>query len=80
MFYNINESAVEDLTGKGLEDLRAGIIRTPLLPMETFLDGKCAGQEAGRALTTGFDGGPASGHHSHAPAPTGDVLRRWAHT
>ena len=39
MFYNINAGAVEDLTGKGMDDLRAGILRTPLPPMETFLDG-----------------------------------------
>lgn len=25
MFYNVNLGAVEDLTGRGLEDLRAGI-------------------------------------------------------
>ena len=34
---------VEDLTGQGLQDLRAGIIRTPLHPMETFLDGEWEG-------------------------------------
>ena len=28
LFYNINEDVVEDFTGKGLEDLRAGTIRT----------------------------------------------------
>jgi hypothetical protein len=39
LFYNLNEGAVEDLTGRGLEDLRAGLIRTPLPPTETFLDG-----------------------------------------
>ncbi|KAG1674687.1 hypothetical protein FOA52_007211 [Chlamydomonas sp. UWO 241] len=38
MFYNINTGCVEDLTGRGMDDLRAGIIRTPLTPMETFLD------------------------------------------
>ena len=38
MFYNINEGAVEDLTGKGLRDLKDGIIRTPLEPLETFTD------------------------------------------
>lgn len=31
---------VEDYTGKGLDDLKAGIIRTPLPPVQTFLDGK----------------------------------------
>lgn len=40
MFYNVNEGRVEDLTNRGMDDLRAGIIRTPLTPMETFLDGE----------------------------------------
>lgn len=38
LFYNINTATVEDLTGKGLEDLRQGIIRTPLPPLTTLLD------------------------------------------
>lgn len=39
LFYNLNERAVEDLTGRGLQDLRAGVMRTPLPPNETFMDG-----------------------------------------
>jgi hypothetical protein len=38
MFYNLNTSSVEDLTGKGLDDLKNGLIRTPLEPVETFTD------------------------------------------
>lgn len=38
LFYNINTGCVEDYTGQGLSDLRAGIVRTPLPPKETFLD------------------------------------------
>jgi tRNA nucleotidyltransferase (CCA-adding enzyme) len=38
LFYNINEQRVEDFTGKGLEDLKEGIIRTPLEPRTTFID------------------------------------------
>ncbi|XP_031394580.1 tRNA nucleotidyltransferase cca2 isoform X2 [Punica granatum] len=38
MFYNINTSSVEDLTGRGIEDLKSGRIVTPLPPKETFLD------------------------------------------
>jgi tRNA nucleotidyltransferase/poly(A) polymerase len=38
MFYNINEKTIEDFTGKGLDDLRSGIIRTPLPAKETFMD------------------------------------------
>jgi len=38
LFYNINTGVVEDLTGRGLNDLRAGIVRTPLPPLTTLLD------------------------------------------
>ncbi|KAL3474006.1 hypothetical protein BJX99DRAFT_248584 [Aspergillus californicus] len=38
IFYNLNESKVEDLTGRGLEDMRDQIIRTPLEPYQTFRD------------------------------------------
>ncbi|KAJ7785788.1 hypothetical protein B0H16DRAFT_1295113 [Mycena metata] len=38
LFYNVHTRAVEDCTGKGIEDLKSGTIRTPLPPRETFLD------------------------------------------
>ncbi|KAI3979836.1 hypothetical protein MKX01_013931 [Papaver californicum] len=38
LFYNINKKSVEDLTGRGLSDLRSGKIVTPLPPKETFFD------------------------------------------
>lgn len=38
LLYNINTGTVEDWTGKGLDDLHAGIVRTPLAPLTTFLD------------------------------------------
>ncbi|KAK1410282.1 hypothetical protein QVD17_36817 [Tagetes erecta] len=38
LFYNINTCSVEDFTGRGLDDLKAGKIVTPLPPKETFLD------------------------------------------
>ncbi|KAG6857615.1 hypothetical protein H0H87_010183 [Tephrocybe sp. NHM501043] len=38
MFYNVHTREVEDHTGKGLDDLGHGLIRTPLPPRETFLD------------------------------------------
>ncbi|KAF8061010.1 hypothetical protein FPV67DRAFT_1423258 [Lyophyllum atratum] len=38
LFYNVHTREVEDHTGKGLDDLREGIIRTPLPPRVTFLD------------------------------------------
>lgn len=38
MFYNINEEKLEDLTGHGVDDLTNGVIRTPLEPLQTFLD------------------------------------------
>lgn len=38
LFYNISTGEVEDLTGRGISDLKAGIVRTPLPPVQTFLD------------------------------------------
>jgi len=38
LFYNINEDKIEDFTGRGITDLQNCIIRTPLEPLETFLD------------------------------------------
>jgi tRNA nucleotidyltransferase/poly(A) polymerase len=38
LFYNINTQEVEDFTGKGVQDLRDGIIRTPMPAMRTLLD------------------------------------------
>ncbi|XAR62671.1 CCA tRNA nucleotidyltransferase [Bertholletia excelsa] len=38
LFYNINTSSIEDLTGRGIADLKSGKIVTPLPPRETFLD------------------------------------------
>lgn len=38
LFYNLNLGKIEDLTGQGLADLENGILRTPLQPLQTFLD------------------------------------------
>ncbi|KAL4971477.1 hypothetical protein BDW66DRAFT_165144 [Aspergillus desertorum] len=38
LFYNLNESKVEDYTGRGLNDMRDKIIRTPMEPYQTFKD------------------------------------------
>ncbi|GAB7343287.1 hypothetical protein MBLNU457_1341t2 [Dothideomycetes sp. NU457] len=38
MFYNLNTEQVEDFTGKGHDDMRDKIIRTPLEPYQTFKD------------------------------------------
>ena len=38
LFFNVNSSLVEDFSGRGLDDLREGVIRTPLAPSETLLD------------------------------------------
>eukprot|EP00166_Cyanidium_caldarium_P006001 ctg_769.g384 len=38
LFYNIHSGDVEDFTGRGVEDLRHGRIRTPLAPRVTLLD------------------------------------------
>ncbi|KAM5531520.1 hypothetical protein V8D89_014845 [Ganoderma adspersum] len=38
LFYNVHTRLVEDHTGKGLDDLQSGTVRTPLSPRETFTD------------------------------------------
>ncbi|KAK5165224.1 CCA tRNA nucleotidyltransferase, mitochondrial [Saxophila tyrrhenica] len=38
MFYNINTTQIEDFTGRGHDDMKAKIIRTPLEPYQTFKD------------------------------------------
>lgn len=38
LFYNINTGEVEDWTGRGFEDLRRGVVATPLPPLTTLLD------------------------------------------
>lgn len=38
LFYNINEGKVEDFTMRGVDDIRKRLIRTPLDPLQTFLD------------------------------------------
>ncbi|KAL5776409.1 hypothetical protein ACOSP7_009335 [Xanthoceras sorbifolium] len=38
LFYNINTNSVEDLTGRGIADLKSGKIVTPLPPKATFMD------------------------------------------
>lgn len=38
LFYNLNTSSLEDLTGKGLSDMENKFLRTPLEPYQTFKD------------------------------------------
>ncbi|KAI0516725.1 putative poly(A) polymerase [Xylaria bambusicola] len=38
MFFNLEKQEVVDLTGRGLQDLAARIMRTPLDPRQTFMD------------------------------------------
>lgn len=38
LFYNLNTSMLEDLTGLGLDDMEQKLIRTPLEPYQTFKD------------------------------------------
>ncbi|KAL0013733.1 hypothetical protein SO802_000802 [Lithocarpus litseifolius] len=38
LFYNINTDSVEDVTKRGIADLKSGKIVTPLPPKTTFLD------------------------------------------
>jgi tRNA nucleotidyltransferase (CCA-adding enzyme) len=39
LLYNLDTLQVVDLTGRGLDDMDAKIMRTPLEPRQTFLDG-----------------------------------------
>jgi len=38
LFYNINTQKVEDWTGHGIQDLKRGVVSTPLAPLTTLLD------------------------------------------
>lgn len=38
LFYNVNTGQVEDWTGRGFDDLRKGVVATPLPPLTTLLD------------------------------------------
>lgn len=38
LFYNLRTQEVEDHVGTGLQDIRSGLIRTPLPPLDTFED------------------------------------------
>lgn len=38
LFYNLDTQEVEDFTKKGLDDMKVGVIRTPLEPYQTFKD------------------------------------------
>ena len=38
LFYNLHTCQVEDFTGKGLQDMKDGVIRTPMPPHQTFKD------------------------------------------
>lgn len=38
LFYNVNNGQVEDWTGRGFDDLRRGVVSTPLAPLTTLLD------------------------------------------
>ena len=38
LFYNIHTGQVEDFTGRGFDDLKKGIVATPLAPLTTLLD------------------------------------------
>ncbi|KFZ02602.1 hypothetical protein V500_00077 [Pseudogymnoascus sp. VKM F-4518 (FW-2643)] len=38
LFYDVDKQQVKDFTGRGLDDMAAGIIRTPLESYQTFMD------------------------------------------
>ena len=64
LFFNVHTRRIEDFTGRGWEDLRAGLLRTPLEPRVTLLDalrprGVRFASRYGFALDPGFAGGAA---------------------
>ncbi|PRQ17230.1 putative CCA tRNA nucleotidyltransferase [Rosa chinensis] len=46
LFYNVSTKSVEDWTNRGIDDLKSGIIVTPLPPMETLLEDPLRGLRA----------------------------------
>lgn len=38
LFYNLQTSKVEDFTGRGFQDMKSKVIKTPLNPLQTFKD------------------------------------------
>ncbi|KAL6052245.1 Poly A polymerase head domain, variant 2 [Balamuthia mandrillaris] len=55
LFYNINEDRVEDFTGTGISDLKAGLLRTPLPAMTTLMEDPLRAMRCLR-FATRFDG------------------------
>jgi tRNA nucleotidyltransferase (CCA-adding enzyme) len=56
LFFNLNTGKVEDKTGRGVEDLKNGVIRTPLEGVQTFIDDPLRTLRAIRfAARFGFD-------------------------
>ena len=38
LFYNLTTESIEDFSGRGMNDLQRGLIKTPLDPLQTFCD------------------------------------------
>ena len=38
LFYNLSSQLIEDFSGRGIQDLELGVIKTPLSPLQTFRD------------------------------------------
>ena len=38
LFYNLETSEIEDFTGRGFQDMKSKLIKTPLAPLQTFRD------------------------------------------
>ncbi len=45
LFFNITSEKVEDYTNRGLDDLRRGLVRTPLPAIETLVDDPLRGRK-----------------------------------
>ena len=79
LFYNINTSSVEDLTGRGVRDLLVDhVIRTPMDPSVTFMDDPLRVLRAVRfaAVLDGFSLAPELCAAARSPAVQQNLRRK----
>eukprot|EP00727_Mastigamoeba_balamuthi_P011784 m51a1_g7228 hypothetical protein (507) ;mRNA; r:24833-27447 len=77
LFYNLHTREVEDLTGRGVSDLREGLIRTPLEPLVTLEDDPLRALRAVRfSARLGFPFDDALAAASRDPRVTGALAQK----
>ncbi|CEL51664.1 hypothetical protein RSOLAG1IB_00199 [Rhizoctonia solani AG-1 IB] len=77
LFYNVHTRSVEDLTEKGLSDLRKGIARTPLASLQTFQDDPLRVLRCVRFSSRfGFEIEKEAGNAMHEPSIQDALVRK----